>query len=325
MVFLGTAVCRNCGKVFERKFGRQVYCCERCRTEKKNEKKRIARRVARESFIQEEISGTGITSPGARYVNADDGQRSRDIKTAAKFVSIKDAALLLGVSRPTIYRRIEAGEIHPVKVSSRTVRISVEDLIADSNIIPSPNDGDFSTPIRLEEALRRYGVSRSRFFKTVRKAGVRPKMVGKAAIYPQADLDKLFGIPEKVESSEWYSVEELADMTGMTRKHIRTYARTRNIQRISSKGRVFISRNGWDKARFSKRMLDEEFFTVDQAKAFYHIGQGRFYAEVNAAGIGRHRDGVFVYFRKSDLEKLFGKGADTVSSSSRHKAISNKR
>lgn len=232
---------------------------------------------------------------------------------------------MLGVSRPTIYRRIAAGEILPVKVSSKTVRISVEELISDSNISQMPNSGDFSTPIRLEDALRRYGVSRSRFFKTVRKAGVRPKMVGKVAIYPQADLDKLFGIPEKAESSEWYSVEDLAKMTGMTRKHIRTYARTRNIKRITLKGRVFISRKEWDRARFSKGVLDEEFFTVDQAKAFYHIGQGRFYAEVNAAGIERHRDGNFVYFRKSDLEKLFGKGADTVSSQSRHKAISNKR
>lgn len=102
-----------------------------------------------------------------------------------------------------------------MKVSSRTVRISVEDLISDSDITPSPNGGDFSKPIHLEEALSRYGVSRSRFFKTVRKAGVRSKTVGKAAIYPQADMDKLFGIPEKVEPREWYSVEELADMTGI--------------------------------------------------------------------------------------------------------------
>lgn len=99
---LGNEVCRNCGKVFERAFGRQVFCYEKCRREKMNEKRRAARRLAGENAVAEKIV------------------KSFDGKKGAKYISIKDAALLLAVSRPTIYRRISIGELHPIRVSSQT-------------------------------------------------------------------------------------------------------------------------------------------------------------------------------------------------------------
>lgn len=69
---------------------------------------------------------------------------------------------MMGVSRPTIYWKIEAGELHPVRVSSRTVRIAVAELLVDSGIEPQVNTGDFSVPIRVDKALELYGISRGK-------------------------------------------------------------------------------------------------------------------------------------------------------------------
>ena len=121
-----------------------------------NEKRRAVRRLAGESAVQERIVADSGAERGARYV------------------SITDAALMLEVSRPTIYRRIAAGELHPIRVSSRTVRLSVSELIADSGLESETNTGDFSVPIKQDEALELYKVSRSKFFTAVRKAGIRP-------------------------------------------------------------------------------------------------------------------------------------------------------
>ncbi len=284
---LGNAVCRNCGRVFEREFGRQVFCCEKCRREKMNERRRAARRLAGEAAVEERI----VTDSGA--------------ERGARYVSIKDAALMLEVSRPTIYRKIEAGELHPIKVSSRTVRIPVAELMADSGLEAGANKGDFSVPVKLDEALEFYGVSRSKFFADIRKAGIRPRRISGVDFFPKPDLDRLFPAPVKYNRDEWYSVAELSEKTGMSAKHIRDFARKKSIGRITVGRRILINRREWDLQRFSKGQLDEEFLTVDQAKKLYRIGQGRFYEAVNAAGIQRHRDGTFVYFRKTDLDRLF--------------------
>lgn len=290
----GKAVCRNCGRVFERAFGRQVFCCEQCRKEKVNERRRAARRLAVESAVEEKIVRSS----------------SSEVKT--KYVSIKDAALLLEVSRPTIYRRISIGELHPIRVSSRTVRVSVSELLDDSKIEVVENKGDFSVPIKLAEALSLYGVSRSKFFVAIKKAGIRARRINGVDFFPKMDLDSVFPAPMKYDRDEWYSVDEIVEKTGLTRKYIRDFVRKYGIGKMAVGQRILINRKEWNLNRFSKGQLEEEFLTVDQAKKLYHIGQGRFYETVNAAGVERHRDGVFVYFKKSDLDKLFGCNVPSV-------------
>ena len=291
---LGTSVCRKCGKVFERSFGRQVFCCEKCRREKMNERRRAIRRLAVENVVEEKI------------VKSFNGEKG------TKYISIKEAALLLGVSRPTIYRRIAAGELHPIRVSSRMVRVSVEELLADSGIEIIENKCDFSVPIKLEDALALYGVSRSKFFADIKKAGIRARRIKGVDFFPKPDLDALFPAPVKYVRDEWYSVDEIMEKTGLTRKYIRDFVRKRGVGKIAVGQRILINKRGWDRNRFSKGQLAEEFLTVDQAKKLYHIGQGRFYKTVNESMIERHRDGVSVYFRKSDLDKLFGANVPSV-------------
>ena len=238
-----------------------------------------------------------------------------------RFVFIKEAALLFGVSRPTIYKRITTGEIHPVKVASKTVRISVSELLTGSGLETRPNKGDFSVPVRLDEALKIYRVSRGKFFEEVRKAGIRPKKYKGVDFFPKNDLDRLFPILPDFDRNEWYSVEELVAKSGMCAKSVRDYARKNNIRRMKDGVNVLIFCRDWDRMRFSNGREDE-FMTVDQAKKFYRIGQERFYDEVNAAGIERMREGRFVYFRKSDLDALFGADVDVIPEDIRNNYIS---
>lgn len=188
----------------------------------------------------------------------------------------------------------------------------MEELLADSELKPVENKGDFSVPIKLTEALALYGVSRSKFFAAIKKAGIRSRRIKGVDFFPKLDLDRVFPTPIRYNRDEWYSVDEIMEKTGLTRKYIRDFVRKRGIGKIAVGQRILINKKEWDLERFSKGQLAEEFLTVDQAKKLYHIGQGRFYETVNAAGIERHRDGVSVYFRKSDLEKLFGCNVPSV-------------
>ena len=309
-VDLGTKVCRYCGRVFERKFGRQLYCSERCREANENEHRRVCRKAERDAMLDAEVSEK-LSLMSAGPVNKAGNAELCGTDFGKRFVSIKEAALLFGVSRPTIYKRITTGEIHPVKVASKTVRISVSELLTGSGLETRPNKGDFSVPVRLDEALKIYRVSRGKFFEEVRKAGIRPKKYKGVDFFPKNDLDRLFPILPDFDRNEWYSVEELVAKSGMCAKSVRDYARKNNIRRMKDGVNVLIFCRDWDRMRFSNGR-EEEFMTVDQAKKFYRIGQVRFYDEVNAAGIERMREGRFVYFRKSDLDALFGADVDVI-------------
>ncbi|MBQ1693277.1 MAG: helix-turn-helix domain-containing protein, partial [Bacteroidales bacterium] len=92
-MYKNTRICKCCGRSFTAKYGRQVHCSNSCSKQYRQRSKRLkldAKKSASEiESIRETLDG--------RY-----------------YLSITQAALYLGVSRPTVYRRIKNGEITPL-------------------------------------------------------------------------------------------------------------------------------------------------------------------------------------------------------------------
>ena len=121
-----TKTCSCCGNTFTTDIPRQTYCSVACRNTQNTRIKRQRKEARR---ARAEVKEARATLEGKAHL------------------SITEAAKFLGVSRPTLYARINAGELQPVKVSSRTVRIPMEQLKADSQLTPQPSKGDFSVLI----------------------------------------------------------------------------------------------------------------------------------------------------------------------------------
>lgn len=86
-------ICPCCGKPFTARNGRSIYCSPSCA----NKAKKLQHR--RDELIREQ----------QRVL---DGQKA-ELRTK-DYLSISEAARLLGVSRPTLYKRIESGELKVV-------------------------------------------------------------------------------------------------------------------------------------------------------------------------------------------------------------------
>ena len=112
-MLINERIFRECRKAFKPEFGRHIFCSVEWRKAHSNSKRRAQRNL--ES-------------------NLHDLQEIIDILSKRAFLSIKETALFLGVSRPTIYRRIGYGEYHPIKVSSKTVRIPIQEVLASSDM-----------------------------------------------------------------------------------------------------------------------------------------------------------------------------------------------
>ena len=108
--------CRNCGKVFKPYYGRQIYCCETCRLAVERTKRREQRNLE-----------------SCKKIVDKNGQ----LLSNKTHLSISHAALFLNVSRPTIYKRIEAGELHPIKLgkNERMSYSRVDEVLEMPNLI----------------------------------------------------------------------------------------------------------------------------------------------------------------------------------------------
>ena len=133
-----TRICKCCGRTFEPEFGRQVHCSATCR-------ERYTKRYKR---LKKDQKNTASEVDAIQAVLSNKHN-----------LSISEAALFLGVSRPTVYLRIRSGELSPIRVSSRTVRIPIEQLKTDTLQKPQPSKGDFSSIISRDEALSRYEIT----------------------------------------------------------------------------------------------------------------------------------------------------------------------
>ena len=94
--------------------------------------------------------------------------------------------------------------------------------------------------------------------------------------------------------------------SGYSRSTIRNICLKANIPKVKKDGTLYISKR-WDNHRYTKEDLEKNYMTHKQAVLHYRIGNDKFYNFVNESGIPKHRDGNLVYFKKSDLDKLFKK------------------
>ena len=259
--------CPGCGNPFTPENPRQRYCNETCRNTYNMRLKR-QRKQARKAEIET--------------------MAARETFGGKSHLSITEAARFLGVSRPTLYARINAGELTPLKVSSRTVRIPIEQLTADSNIQPQPIKGDWSVLISKAEVLQKYNISESWLMRRMKEEGFRPRIIKGKAFYPKKEVDRMFKPKPLYNKEDWYNAEDLMQSEGITRKYISAYVREKKIP-VQRDGRLLlISKKEWDRSRLFQGDIEKNYLTVDQAKKYYHMGQQTFYDKVKAAALRAH-------------------------------------
>ena len=228
-----------------------------------------------------------------------------------QYLSITEAAEFLGVSRPTIYARLNSGELPYNQVSSRTIRIPLSALTSiQTTIHPTKKNQhltahDLRNYITREEVLQSYNIEKSKFHKVLQSNGIKAVRHGQKALYLKTQMHDLFYKETFPDVKEWYTSEELSIREGISRKHICATAHKLGIP-VKRAGTVcYISKTGWDDRKLSPSILEIDYMTVYQAKKHYHIGGKTFYDTVNANNLSKVRKGNYVYFSIKDLDRLF--------------------
>ena len=290
MEFEYTLTCQHCGNTFVSKQQSSRFCSNKCRCSDRYQRQRELAR-------QEEGD------------NAKERKR-RDL-LAKEYLSITQAAELLGVSRPTIYKRIDSGEISVIRLSARTVRIKREDLTAPEHTITPLN-----TPVpeirkakeglvTLDEAAPLFGMSKQTIYYHLRKSSIKPTKVGPWAYYRLTELQTLLGQSLETDTKDWYTVEELTQKHHLTKKQVYDHAQYHHIPKRKAGSRIYLSKFAWDAAHGLIDTIAQNYYTARQLQEKYGTSHQRVHYLAATRGVPTIRQGFNVYFQKTAMDAIF--------------------
>ena len=231
-----------------------------------------------------------------------------------EFVSITDAATLIGVSRPTVYKMINDGRLESVKFGDRLIRVKVASILS-----PGMAGNNTTMPDRTEavpsrdnliskaEIISKYHISEAGFYKRMKAEGMESVIVNGRAHYPLNRIRRIYENKLLDNIKEWYTVDVLRSITGMEPGSIYDFCHTHSIPRKRQGRIVLISKADWDKAKGADAALLSEYYSVTEVMEKYNLSRGHVYAKAAENKIKKVRIGNYVYLNRKEVDKFFNK------------------
>jgi len=169
-------VCEYCRKIFIAKTTKTRYCGLKCNSRAYKANLKEAKLQANSLMMKKEAPEFDVSI------------------TQKDYLSIDEAAALLGVSRRTLYRIIDRGEISIKKLGRRTIvkRAEIDtffefpDIIIPDNKLPDLNDC-----YTVNEMQERFGISNGALYNLIRRESVPRFTKGKHTYIRKTDIERL--------------------------------------------------------------------------------------------------------------------------------------
>ena len=175
-------ICQHCGNEFTARTTTTLYCSHRCNSAAYKAKQR-AGKVEQSNKETQRIKTQPI----------------EQLKAKA-FLSIADTCKLIGISRRTVYRMIERGELITGKAGKRTIirRSDLDKLFKEpANRTPQPEKQpeqkqfDIADCYNLTEVQSKYGISETAVQNLIKRNSIPKIKKGWFAYVPKTVIDKL--------------------------------------------------------------------------------------------------------------------------------------
>ena len=176
-------ICQHCSKEFTARTTITLYCSHRCNSAAYKQKVRAGK--------------VGISNKETQRIKS---QPIEELKAKA-FLSIADTCKLIGISRRTVYRMIERGELITGKAGKRTIirRSDLEQLLFEQprTVAPQPEKQpeqkqyDISECYNLTEIQDKYSISETTLQNLIKRHEIPKIKKGWFAYVPKTEIDKL--------------------------------------------------------------------------------------------------------------------------------------
>lgn len=172
-------VCEQCGKIFTAKTTVTRYCSKTCNSRSYKQKIRGEKVSVASQQVREVIS-----------------HQLQELATL-QFLSVKDAAKLLGASEKVIHHMIKTGRLKATNLSVRKTRINRADIdrlfdLPMQSGFGLPNSSNLSECCHVGEAQVIYNVSEKALYEILKRNDIPKYQVGRFTYVLRSHLDSIF-------------------------------------------------------------------------------------------------------------------------------------
>lgn len=286
-------VCEYCGTVFYAQKLTTRFCSHRCNNLAYKERVRHKRIQEVETKVQTVISEQPIS----------------DFKDK-EYLSFKEAATLLGLSKQAIYKMVYAGKLQAFRISSRLSFICKGDIDRMLEARPyeqrHPKDTipitDFYTTAEVKE---KFNVAESWVFAIAKKNNI-PRTFNRGKTYwSKKHIDAYFAKKApNPDITDWYSTQEIQEKFGMTLSAVYCFVSKNAIPKKKEGIMVYYSKKHVDIAKGVAAPEEPKYYTVAEAMEKFNLTRDQLYHYAKYHNIPKVKKGKYTLISKTELDKL---------------------
>ena len=221
------------------------------------------------------------------------------------YMSIAEAASLLGVTRMTVYNLIYSNVLRASKITSRLTfvrRCDIDAMLTNANYTKRLKHErkpitEFYTTKEIQE---KFGVSEAWVFKLAKEKKI-PKVLHHGKTYWSKQHSAIPTL-RSTKKFEWYSVQDMMEKFNMTTSAVYCFVSKFNIPKKKIKTSVYYSKQHVDAAKGINEPPKEEFYTMKEAVQHFGMTEDQIYKYAKKAKVSKHMEGRIVLMNKRELD-----------------------
>jgi excisionase family DNA binding protein len=238
-------ICEYCGCEFKAYTQNARYCSHDCN-------RKAYREIKRKEVIS--LTASIASKTKKEQTKADLSER--------EYLSISEAAAIMGVSRWTIYRNVANSVIPAKRLSQRITLIrrkDIESLFDAAEAYEVLKTGE-RKPVdewyTIEEITEKYGLLRHRIRKIINRESIPTKKAGTRTLIAKNKIDAYFrkkGFDNSLFNlADWITTPEIMDMYEMTEQTVRGFVSRYAIPKKRLNGKLYYSKQHVDKLKYEE-------------------------------------------------------------------------
>lgn len=297
-------VCEYCGKSFYALKSTTRYCSKQCNSYAYKAARRKEKIKVAETMSQRKAS-----------------EKSMSEILAKEYLTIREVAILLGLSKQTIYNMVYSGKLRASKITSRLSFIRKRDIDYLVDSLPyTKQDYMASRPASetakelpvpeyysAKEIAEVHNTYDSAIYEIAKKTKISRISIQGRVYWNKKEVDDYFAkqTPDPT-ITEWMSVMDIQQKYCMTKTAVYSFVKHNAIPRKMDGNYVLYSKRHVEIAK-GESVEDKLYYTIPEAMKVYGLSQDQIYKRIKKHGIGKVKIGKYIKISKRDLEKAIGK------------------
>lgn len=226
------------------------------------------------------------------------------------YLTITEAALYIGVSRPTIYLYLKNGELTAKRLGSKY-------LLAREDIERLFDNPEKFAPVKKEripitefysskEIQEKFGISNSALYKIAQTQNFPKTMSRGKTLWSKTHVDKYFSKRNSYDETivEWYTTAEIQEKFCMTLQAVYCLVSKEQIPKKKEGNQTFYSKLHIDQAKGLEVDLTPTYYTYKEAMAKHNLTRDQLHHYLKYHSITRTKKGKYTLISRKELDDL---------------------